>query len=1074
MRRTSCYVLAFVLVCIPARLAAQATGSMAGVVTDDSGAVIPGVAIEVRNVGTGQSRSAITGPDGRYAVPLLQPGPYEVKGTLAGFKTFVREGVTVTVESTARVDIQMSVGGLDETISITADAPLVETSSATLGIVVDEKKVVELPLNGRNFTQLGTLLPGVVAPPAGLGGAAGEATPGGFGATTAGFSVNGMRNQSNNFLLDGVSNNDTFNTGFVLRPPPDAIQEFKILTHSYTAEYGRSAGSVVNVVTKSGSNELHGAAWEFNRDDALQARNFFAAPDQPKPKLKQNQFGGAVGGPLLPNRLFGFGYYEGFRNTTGVTQNFIVLTDAQRQGNFGATTIRDPRTGQPFPNNVIPQDRIDPVAAQLIERFVPRANTGGNRHVTSPDNKDTRDQFGLRLDYQLTESHSVLGRYTRNETESIQPAITRTIGTEARATLQDFMASDTLVFSSNAINQARFSYSRIGATPQATSGFTNAEFGINLPNNVPSAQGLANISVAGLFGAGAGLGGLGDVAQPFVERLNEVVQFTDDFTWIRGAHAFKFGADIRREHMFIAFVNRPNGDLSFSGVHTGSAAADFLLGLPTQLRRTTSNASQDGSGTSYAAYAQDELRPFPNVTLNLGVRYELSQPFVEANDALNAFRPGQQSQRFPQAPVGLVYPGDPGVPRGTYETDKNNFAPRVGAAWDIRGDGRSSVRAAWGIFYDVLAGQGDFFQNGVLAPPFTPLLEVNNPPTPLTLSNPLASVTGGANLFPPGLIFIGWGEDFTSPSAQHFNVSFQQEVRGHFGVEVGYVGSRGKNLPIFMEVNPGLYTPGQTAPGARLFPAFSLVRPTFSEAKSWYDSLQASLRLRDTRGISFLLSYTLSHAVDHVSGLNIGGDQRPVLPVTIGDEASIDRALALEKGDALFDARHRLVLSFNAALPTPETMGGVMKNVLGGWQVNGILQTQTGFPFTVIDPVTSIRYLTNRPNMTCNPNEDAPHTVDQWFNTSCFQRRALGDTAEPADQPRNAVRGPGFARTDLSLFKNVALGGEQRLQFRVEAFNLFNQTRFGQPGNQIGTPNFGRITTSEDGRIVQLALKYAF
>jgi hypothetical protein len=1053
---------------------AQATGAIVGVVTDDSGAVLPGATIEITNTGTNQVRTAITGMDGHYSVPLLQPGPYQVKSTLAGFKTFVREGITVAVDSTSRVDVRLSVGGLEETISVRADAPLVETSNATLGIVVDEKKVQELPLNGRNFTQLGTLLPGVVAPPAGLGGADGNATPGGFGATTAGFSVNGMRNQSNNFLLDGAGNNDTFNTGFVLRPPPDAIQEFKILTHSYGAEYGRSAGSVVNVVTKSGSNELHGSTWIFNRDDALQARNFFAAPNQPKPKLKQNQFGGALGGPIVRNKLFGFGYYEGHRNTTGTTHNIVVLSDAQRQGSFGTTVIRDPLTGLPFPSNTIPADRIDPAARRLIDAFVPAANTSGNRWVGSPDTTDDRNQFGVRSDLQLSQSNSVLGRYIRSQTHSVAPAITRPIGTDARATLQDVMLADQHVFSSRAINQARFSYNRIGAVPQATSGLANGDFAINLPHNVPSAQGLANIAVTGLFGGNLpGLGALGDVQQPFVERLNEVFQFTDDFTWIRGGHSMKFGVELRKEHMFIAFVNRPNGDFTFSGVHTGNPAADFLLGMPSQFRRTTANASQDGTGWSYAGYLQDEFRPSASVTLNAGLRYELAKPFVESSDALNAFHPGQQSTRFPSAPTGLVYPGDPGVPRGTYATDKNNVAPRVGLAWDPTGTGKSSLRAAWGIFYDVLAGQGDFFQNGVLAPPFTPLLEVNAPPAPLTLRNPMGAVAGGANLFPPGLIFIGWGEDFKSPSAHHFNVTWQQEIANRFGAEVGYVGSRGRNLPIFIEVNPGVYVPGQTAPGARLFPAFSLVRPTFSEAQSWYDSLQASLRMRETRGISFLASYTLGHAVDHVSGLNIGGENRPVLPATIGDQASIDRALEFEKGDALFDVRHRFVVSFNAALPSPAT-GGALHYLLGGWQVNGIIQAQTGFPFTVIDPVGTIRYLTNRPDVTCDPNENAPRTVDQWFDTSCFTRRPLAQTAEPGNQQRNIVRGPGFARTDLSFFKNIPLAGTHRLQLRVEAFNIFNQTRFANPGNQIGAATFGRITQAEDGRIIQLAAKYAF
>ncbi len=1049
-----------------APLWAQATGSIAGIVTDQSGAVLPGVTIEVTNVATSQTRNAVTRDDGYYTVPLLQPGSYQVKGTLNGFKTSVRDGVTVTVESTSRVDIRLAVGGLEESVTVSADSPLVETSNATLGIVVDEKKVVELPLNGRNFTQLGTLLPGVVAPPAVLGGAAGEATPGGFGAVTSGFSVNGMRNQSNNFLLDGASNNDTFNTGFVLRPPPDAIQEFKILTHSYAAEYGRSAGSVVNVVSKSGTNQPHGAAWEFNRDDALQARNFFVPPEQPKPKLKQNQFGFSLGGPVMRDRLFGFGYYEGFRNTSGNTQNFVVLTDAQRLGNFGTTAIRDPRTGLPFLNNQIPADRIDPTASRLIDEFVPRANSGGNRYIVSPDTVDERDQFGMRFDYHLTHANALLARYIRSRTERVDPPTTRPIGTVARATLQDFMVADTHVFSANAINQLRVSYNRIGANPAVTSGLENSAYGINVPQNVDTARGLANILVTGFFS-------LGDAQQPFVERLNEVVHVANDYTWIRERHSFKFGGEVQRQHMFIAFVNRPNGDFTFNGVNTGNAAADFLLGLPSQFRRTTTNTPQDGHGWIYAGYAQDEFRPLANLTVNAGLRYEVSVPFVDVNDALNSFRPGQQSQRFPQAPLGLVYPGDAGVPRGTYETDKNNVSPRLGLAWDPTGTGRSSLRAAWGIFYDALAGQGDFFQNGVLAPPFTPLLEVNTPPAALTLRNPLTAVTGGATNFPPGLIFIGWGTDFEQPSAQHFNVSWQQELGRNLGAEVGYVGSRGKNLPIFMEVNPGVYVPGQTTPGARLFTPFSLVRPTFSVAESWYDSVQASLRMRPTNGLSFLLSYTLGDAQDHISGLNIGGEQRPVLPVTIGDEATIERALTFEKGPALFDVRHRFVVSFSAELPSPGE-GSMMEAVLGGWQLNGIVQAQTGFPTTVFDPALSIRYLTNRPNQTCDPNDAAPRTVDQWFNTSCFARRPVAQTAEPGSTPRNSVRGPGFARTDLSLFKNVDLPRNHRIQLRVEAFNLFNQTRFGQPGNQIGTPLFGRITTSEDGRIVQLAVKYNF
>lgn len=1039
-------------------LFAQASGSLSGIATDQSGAVLPGVTIELTNLATAQMRSGSSGADGYYAIPRLPPGVYRLEATLPGFRRTVNEGVAIAVDTAARADVQLALGTLQESIVVGAVSPLVEARSATLGQVIGRRQIVDLPLNGRNFTQLGTLLPGVVAPPSALGGASGDATPGGFGAVTSGFSVNGMRNQSNSFLLDGASNNDTFNTGFVLRPPPDAIEEFKILTHSYGAEYGRNAGSVINVVTRGGSNELRGGAWWFNRDDALQARNVFAAANQPKPKLQQNQVGGAAGGPLVRNRLFAFGYFEAHRNTSGTTQNIVVLSDAQRAGDFGSAVILDPLTGAPFPGNRIPADRLDSAAVRLLEEFVPNANSGSNRYVASPDASDHRNQAGVRLDFQMDPRRALLGRYLRSQTENRQPPTTRPIGTVSKATLQDVMVAGTHVFTATAINVMRLSYSRIEAQPSVTSGLSNADYGIDVPQNLPEARGLANIAVAGLFGTN---GGLGDVQQPFVNRLNEQLQFTNDFTWVRRSHIIKAGGEVRRERMRIAFVNRPNGDYTFNGAITGNPAADFLLGMPAQFRRTTANALQDGSAWAYAAYLSDELRPHARLTVEAGVRYELSSPFVDRNDALNVFRPGAQSQRFPDAPAGLLYPGDPGVPRGTYETDVNNFAPRLGAAWDVAGDGRASLRAGWGLFYDALAGQGDFFQNGVLAPPFTPLVEVNAPPASLTLRTPLASIAGGAAGFPPGLTFIGWAEDFATPYAHHFNVTWQQQIGSTLSAEIGYVGSRGRNLPIFMEANPGVYAPGQTAPGARLFPAFALVRPTFSVGRSWYDALQASTTLRPTHGVSFMASYTLGHARDHVSGLNIGGEPRPVLPVTIGDAASIEQALELENGDALFDVRHRFVLSATADLPA-------------GFQANAIVQAQSGFPITVIDPTLSIRYLTNRPNQVCDANDDAPQTAEQWFRTECFVRRPRADTGIPAATKRNTVRGPGFTRTDVSLFRTFTLFDGHSLQLRAEAFNVLNQVQFRQPGNQIGTATYGRITQAEDGRVIQLAIKYNF
>ena len=1075
MKRPLIVIALLIAIFIPARAHAQATGQINGIVNDSSGAVLPGVTVEAISAATGAMRSAVSGTDGLYTIPLLPPGTYTVKASLAGFKTSQREGVRVVVTETARVTFQLELGQFAEVLTVNAEATLIETSNATHGIVIDEQKVVDLPLNGRNFTQLGTLIPGVVAPPGGLGGQTGDATPGGFGNATGGFNVNGMRNQSNNFLMDGATNNDTFNTGFVLRPPPDAIQEFKILTHAFSAEYGRNAGSVVNVVTKSGSNSMSGAAWEFNRNDALNSRNFFAPQTQPKPELKQNQFGIALGAPIIRNKLFGFGYYEGYRNDSGITQNILVLSDAQRRGDFSAgAAIRDPLTGQPFPGNIIPPDRISAAAAKLLADFVPLPNSPGNRYIVSPTVTDNRDQFGIRFDYNLGARQTILARYMRSDTDRKTPRIIAPVDQRALATLQDGLISHNFVINSRTVNQARFSINRISANPAVTSGLSPRSYGINFANTNPVAAGLPSIAVTGFFGGGNAA--LGDAQQPFVDRINHVWQAADDLTWISGRHSLKFGADVRREAMRIAFINRPNGDLTFSGGITLNAAADFLLGLPAQARATTQQAIQDGYGWLFAGYAQDEFRVTSQLTLNLGVRYEMPTPFIDKNDAITGFVTGMKSTKFPAAPTGLVYPGDPGIGRGIVPTDTNNVAPRVAVAWDPTGEGRTSIRSAFGMFYDALAGQGDFFQSGVLSPPFTPLIELNTP-TPITLADPLAAVAGPPNPFPPALTIIGWGDDFKSPFAYHFNAGIQQQLMSRLGAEIAYVGSRGYNLPIFMEVNPGVYAPGQTTAGARIMPAFALVRPTFPVARSWYDSLQASLRMLPARGLNFLASYTLSKTTDHVSGLNIGGEARPVLPVVQGDEASIERALEFEKGPALFDARHRFVVSFGYELPSLENSSAIVKHVAGGWQLNGIYQAQTGFPLTVTrGTVLDIRYMTNRPDITsgCDPN-DGPKTTAQYFNTSCFAALTLAQTGErPGNAGRNSVRGPGFQRTDLSIFKNFDFASHHRVQVRIEGFNIWNQARFGQPNGTFGSATFGQITTAEDGRVIQLGLKYIF
>jgi hypothetical protein len=1063
--------LAIVGLC-PFPAAAQATGSMTGLVADETGAIVPGALVEATSQSTGQVRTTVTAPDGFYTIRLLNPATYQVKVALAGFRTGIREGVEVLVNEIVRADFTLVVGDLTDEVTVSAAASMVDGRNATLGIVVDQRSIVDLPLNGRNFAQLGTLIPGVLAPPAVLGGQDGNATPGGIVNATGSFNVNGMRNQSNNFLLDGAPNNDSFNTGFVLRPPPDAIQEFKILTHAFEPEYGRNAGSIVNVVTRSGTNDWRGALWEFNRDDARQAKNVFASE---QPTLNQDQFGAATGGPLRRDHLFFFSYFEGFRNRQGQTDTRTVLSAAERLGDFsGSAPIRDPLTGAPFAGNVIPSDRVHPISRRVLDTYIPLPNSADNRVVRSPDIVDKRQQFGVRIDYKVNSGHTLLARYIIGHTENVNPLGSSNFApadNRSVATLQDVMASDTWIIRNNRINVARVSLNRIDARPTVSSGLSPTDLGFAYSASNAASTGLPFILVQGFFNTG-------DSQQQFASRAGHVLAISNDFTWVAGAHAWKFGGELRRDRIEVSYIFDPNGDYTFTGQYSGSAAADFLLGFPVLFRQATGDPNLDGSSWVYAVYVQDEYRLGSRLTLNYGVRYEVNQPFAEARDRLNAFHPGRPSAIFPDAPVGLVYPGDANVPRGTYFTDRDNLAPRVAAVWDPFGDGRTSVRGAWGVFYDSLPGQGDFFQNGVVAPPFQALTEVNFPLqiAASPFADPLQGVSPSGR-FPPGLIFVGWGPEFATPAVQHFNVSVQRQIGDRWGLELGYVGSRGRNLPIFMEVNPTvpILTPAP-AIGPRLYPAFTLLRPTFSVARSWYDSLQTSARLRPWRGLNLLASYTLGHAVDHISGLNSGGEPRPMLPVVIGDDSTIEAALSREKGDALFDARHRFVVSLGFALPRLDTRSAATRLVLGGWQLNGIIQGQTGFPFTVVEPSNiSLTSLTNRPNMTCDPNTEGARTVGQWFKTSCFQRLTLAANAgQIGDEPRNAVRGPGFHRIDLSLVKNFVILREHQVQLRIEAFNVFNEVRFNQPGNQIGSPTFGVITSAEDGRIVQLGIKYTF
>jgi hypothetical protein len=1099
-------VLAIVGLACLSLSAQQITGNIRGTITDPSGAVIRGATVTAQQQETGLERTTTTDRDGNYVLLELPVGHYRLRISAAGFEEHVQDGITLNVNQTASVSAHLAVGSETQQILVSADAQLIEPTVTSMGKVVQQGELEDLPLNGRNFSQLGLLQPGVVPLTPGVAEAGGSLRGG------QAYAVNGQRPESNNFLIDGANNFNGVDGGFVLRPPVDSIAEFRIITHSANAEFGGALGSTTNIVTRSGTNQFHGTLWEFLRNDAFDANNYFYS-GQAKEPLKQNQFGAAAGAPIKRNKTFVFGYYEGFRNHQGESALTTVPSLKQRAGDFselcpeGFTQgfCNNPQhqlfnvfANAPYPNNLLPPEQLDAVSQNLLPYF-PLPNAGTNLFSTTQILTNNSDQFGIKVDHYLDPRDTLNFRYMFFQLSQLDPLTSGgasvpgfPVGEDQRA--QNFVAEDTHTFSPNLIAVLRFSFLRNKFLfGERENHQPPSDFGFQYTPSLDIATGPPFIQVNGYTL-------IGDPITGPRNTYEDVFDYSASLSWVRGKHTLKFGGGYQNQQINVLQGIATNGFFVFVPFPVTDAFASFLTGQPVVFLQGIGDFARNIRGHNANLYAQDTFKVTSRLTINAGLRYELPVPYTEGRNRLSLFEPDKQSTVMPDAPKGLLYPGDPGVPAGLIPTDYKAFAPRLGIAWDPTGEGKTLLTASYGIFYEpYYTGQGGPLQAPISAPPFlgTPQVSLpnfadpfnGNPPAPGTFSKPLTNLTLAPNL--------------TLPYTQDWDLNLQQSFAADWLFEIGYVGTKGTRLPRFIEANPAVFVPGyvdgqpisnsSNADQRRLYSGCSLAdSPSSCQysstgeiagiANSEYNALEASLRKRFSHGLSFLLSYTWSKAIDDVSSFNISGSEaKPVAGEN--DLAQNPFNLAAERGLSLFDARNRFVGSYEWALPFWNHPQNWYQSALGGWQLVGIGTLMSGTPFTVFDSndvaaqgsapeITG--FSAQRPNLVGNPNT-GPRTVGQWLNTGAYhQLDPVADAGQFGTEGRNVNIGPAYADWDFGTLKNFRVTESKYFQFRAELFNTLNRANFHLPDPDISSPTFNHILAASAPRQVQFALKFIY
>ena len=1031
--------------------------SLRGTIYDPNHAAIPGARVSVTRIATGDVRTTTTDDKGEFGVSSLPSGVYRVEVEMPSFRRH-DERIEILVNQDQRLDVTLGVSGPETTIDSTDEAQL-KKDSPSLGTVIENRQVTGLPLDGRNFYELSLLVPGAVPPAPGSAGS----VRGDFA-----FSVNGAREDANNFLLDGVYNVDPKLNTFGVRPSVDAIREFEMLTSTYDASFGRNPGAQVNVILNSGSNDFHGSLFEFHRNAALDARNFFAPASKSKPKYIRNQFGGSLGGPIKRDRTFFFADYEGTRSREGITRITNVPTALERAGDFSQSLFgvpANPFTGQPFDNGVIPDFFINPVGRALAALYpLPNRNVPFQNFVSSPTLRDDNDSFDARVDHNLSDRANLTFRYSFGDRNLFEPftgssfSLLPGFGDTVKRRSQNGMVALTMVLTPNLVNESRVAFSRVAASVTQEASVLNSDVG--LPAISPRARdaGLSFITVTGFSP-------LGDEGNNPQNSVTNVYQFLNNASYVSGDHLIKFGVDVRfsQQNAFRDVESR--GRLQFSpfGQITGNALGDLLLGFPFLTSVARVDNPQQIRTESYNFFINDSYRITPRLTLTGGLRYEYNSPPVDADDRANV---------YDVATRNLVQVGTNGVPRSGFEADRNNFAPRVGFAWSV--SEKTVLRGGYGIYYDqsplapaeALYFNSPFFDNNIF---------FSLPGLPLTLNDPFPAFFP----FPLPDSALSIQRDLRTGYMQHWNFNVERQVGSSSVIELAYVGSKGTKLLTARDINqpqPSVLPPGLPFV-PRPDPRFDDINLLESRGNSNYNALQARFQQRLARGFSGLVSYTWSKSIDDASNFfSSAGD--PNFPQNSYN-------VAAERGRSNFDASHRLSASYAYAFPFGKGRqyladDGWLSTVLTGWETYGIVTLQSGRPFTVallseIDNSGTGRSIlgfgaNDRPNLIGNPELSNPTTL-QWFNTAAFAFPAPGTFGNAG---RNILEGPGFQNVNASLVKNTALTERVNLQFRAEAFNLFNHPNFNLPDNFLGSPTFGRITSARDPRHIQFGLKLLF